>query len=65
MGLVQRRDTALRAPAWQRLRQLLIVMPGPAAGRDPGIHVSAAVKKDVDGRVKRGHDDGKERALEP
>jgi hypothetical protein len=27
-------------------------------GLVPGIHVLAAAKKDVDGRVKPGHDDG-------
>jgi hypothetical protein len=27
------------------------------AGLDPAIHVSAAAKKDVDARDKRGHDE--------
>ena len=33
--------------------ECLLVMPG----LDPGIHVFAAEKEDVDGRVKPGHDD--------
>ena len=33
------------------------VMPGPAEGQVPAIHVFGAKKKDVDGRHKASHDE--------
>ncbi len=33
-----------------------VVMPGPAEGRDPGIHACFETLEAVDGRDKHGHD---------
>ena len=49
-----------------------LVMPGHSRSKNgvaslayvPGIHVLAAAKKDVDGRVKPGHDEDSESFLE-
>ena len=34
-----------------------VVMPGPAGGRDPGIHAAFETREAVDGRDEHGHDE--------
>ena len=42
---------------WCESEYIIAVMPGPAAGRFPGIHVLRSVGKHVDGRDTPGHND--------